>query len=367
MKSKKKIDSYLLILILILVIIGVIMVFSSSYYYALDKMDNIYYFLIKDIIWVVLGLAIMFVSMIIDYHLIAKAAPLAYFVGLALLITVLTSLGVEINNASRWIEIAGFRFQPSEVAKLCLIVFLANSLSKTNNRIGRFIEGNLPYLIMAAIYSALIIKQPNMSTSVIIILIAFAMLFVAGMLWRHLAAIAALGIGLGIYFIKSSTYRYARFLSFRDPFADAAKSGYQVIQSLYALGSGGLLGVGLGQGTQNKLYIPEPQNDFIFATIGEELGLVGCLIVLGLYMALIWKGVKIAKEAPDLFGTLLATGIISMLAFQVIINIAVATSSMPVTGIPLPFISYGGSSMIILMTEMGILMNISMQGKRAEK
>ncbi|PLX34636.1 MAG: putative lipid II flippase FtsW [Clostridiales bacterium] len=365
MKSKNRIDAYLLTLILVLLIIGVIMVFSSSYYYALDKMDNIYYFLIKDIIWVVLGLAIMFATMMVDYHLIAKVAPFAYFIGLALLIMVLTSFGIEINYAKRWLEVAGFRFQPSEVAKLCLIVFLANSLSKTNKKIGRFIEGNLPYLAMAAIYSALIIKQPNMSTSVIIILIAFAMLFVAGMLWRHLAAIVVIGIAAAAYFVKSSTYRYARFLSFKDPFADAAKSGYQVIQSLYALGSGGLLGVGLGQGMQNKLYIPEPQNDFIFATIGEELGLVGCLIVLGLYMALILKGVKIAKKAPDLFGTLLATGIMSMLAFQVIINIAVATSSMPVTGIPLPFISYGGSSMIILMTEMGILMNISMQGTRA--
>ncbi|MBK5251209.1 MAG: putative lipid II flippase FtsW [Peptostreptococcaceae bacterium] len=364
MKSKNKIDVYLLSLILILVSIGVIMVFSSSYYYALDKMGNIYYFLIKDVIWVFLGLAIMFVFVMIDYHVIEKISPVAYLIGLALLILVLTSFGVEINHARRWLELGGFRFQPSEVAKLCLIVFLAYSLSKNNNKINKFFKGNLPYLAMAVLYSALIIKQPNMSTSVIMILIAFAMLFVAGMWWRYLLGIIAAGIALGFYFIKSSPYRYLRFLSFRDPFADAADSGYQVIQSLYALGSGGLFGVGLGKGMQNKLYIPEPQNDFIFATIGEELGLIGCLIVMGLYMALIWKGVKIAQNAPDLFGTLLATGIVSMIAFQVMINIAVATSSMPVTGIPLPFISYGGSSMIILMTEMGILMNISKQGMR---
>jgi len=366
MKQKKLIDLYLFTLIIVLACIGVIMVFSSSYYYALDKMGNIYYFLIKDIIWVSAGTAIMLLFSMIDYHYIKKLAPFAYFIGLALLIMVLTSLGVEINNAKRWIEIAGFRFQPSEIAKLCIIIFLANSLSKNKNKINMFFKGNLPYLVLAAVYSALIIKQPNMSTSVIIILIAFAMLFVAGMLIRYLIGIGLVSIVAGVYFVISSTYRYKRFLSFTNPFADAADSGYQVIQSLYALGSGGLFGVGLGKGMQNKLYIPEPQNDFIFATIGEELGLIGCLIVMGLYLALIRRGVKIAKNAPDFFGSLLATGIVSMIAFQVMINIAVATSSMPVTGIPLPFISYGGSSMIILMTEMGILMNISKQGMKVE-
>lgn len=362
MHPKKKIDYYLMTLIVILVIIGVIMVFSSSYYYALDKMNNMFYFLIKDIIWVSLGFAIMLVVMQIDYHVLEKVAPLSYFAGLVLLILVLTPLGIEINYAKRWLEIGSFRFMPSEIAKLCLIVYLAHSLSRKGHKIGSMTRGVVPYLFMAGVYSALIIKQPNMSTSVIILLIAFAMLFIAGMKYRHILFFGAGGGALAWYFVKSSDYRYARFLSYQDPFADAQHSGYQVIQSLYALGSGGLFGVGLGQSMQNKLYIPEPQNDFIFATIGEELGLIGCLIVIGLYLALTWRGIVAAKKAPDLFGTLLATGIVSMIAFQVFINIAVATSSMPVTGIPLPFISYGGSSMIILMTEMGLLLNISKYG-----
>ena len=214
MKSKNTIDVYMLSLILVLVSIGVIMVFSSSYYYALDKMGNIYYFLIKDVVWVFLGIAIMLVFVAIDYHVIEKISPLAYLIGLGLLILVLTSFGIEINNARRWLEIAGFRFQPSEVAKLCLIVFLAYSLSKNNNKIKKLIKGNVPYLAMAALYSALIIKQPNMSTSVIMILIAFAMLFVAGMLWRYLIGIGSIGIAVGYYFIQSSSYRHARFLSF---------------------------------------------------------------------------------------------------------------------------------------------------------
>lgn len=364
MNRKGTVDYYLMTLIIVLVTIGVIMVFSSSYYYALDKMNNMFYFLIRDIQWVALGLVVMAVAMMVDYHRLAPIAPLAYGVGLVLLILVLTSFGVEINYAQRWLEIGGFRFMPSEIAKLCLILFLADSLSRKTKRIGRFWAGIAPYLVLGALYSALILKQPNMSTAVIIQVITFSMLFAAGMRYLHLFLFVGGGAGLGWHFIKSSEYRYTRFLSFLDPFADAQKSGYQVIQSLYALGSGGVFGVGLGQSMQNKLYIPEPQNDFIFATIGEELGLIGCLLVMALYMALIWRGIRVAQTAPDLFGTLLATGIVAMIAFQVAINIAVATSSMPVTGIPLPFISYGGSSMLILMTEMGILLNISKQSGR---
>ncbi len=360
MTQKKSYDFTLLICVLLLVVIGIIMVFSSSFYYSYNNYNkDSFHFLKKNLIWAMIGGVAMVFTMNFKYLNYKKMAFYALIVSLFLLILVLTPLGVELNGAKRWIGLSGITIMPGEIAKLCVIIFVSNSLSKRINNIKNFSKGILPYLLIIILYSGLIILQPNLSTAVTISLIIMAMLFVAGMRWLHLFFLGGAGVGMIGLMILLEPYRINRITGFLDPFADAKGSGYQVIQSLLALGSGGLFGVGLGRSIQNKLYIPEPQNDFIFATIGEELGFIGCITVILLFLFLIWRGIRIAINAPDLFGCLLATGITSMIAIQVMINIAVATSSMPVTGIPLPFISFGGNSLAIFMTGIGILLNIS--------
>lgn len=359
MTKRKSSDFTLMITVLILVVIGIIMVFSASYAYAYFRLGDGYHFLKRDLLWAVVGLCGMLFTMNFDYWRYKKLAPLGFILSLVLLILVLTPLGIEYNGAKRWLGIGGFTVMPSEIAKICSIFFVAASLSKNPEKIKNFLKGVVPYLGIIGLYFGLIILQPNLSTAVTISAIIVAMMFVTGMRWGHLTFMGAGGIGLLTVMILAEPYRMRRLTGFLDPFADARDTGYQVIQSLLALGSGGLFGVGLGKSIQKYLYIPEPQNDFIFAIIGEELGFIGCVAVIILYLLLIWRGIRIAINAPDLFSCLVATGITAMIAVQVIINIAVATSSMPVTGIPLPFISWGGTSLAIFMTAIGVMLNIS--------
>lgn len=363
--KKNSYDFTLLITVLILVTIGIIMIFSSSQYYSFYNFNkDSYHFLKKHLAWVVIGLAALVVMMNVNYKRYKKLAFPGYIVSVILLIVVLTPLGMKINNAQRWIRLAGITIMPGEIAKIAAIVFVAASLSNRTSKLKYFFKGVLPYLLVIAIYMGLILLQPNLSTAMTIALIVMAMLFVAGMRWLHLFGLAGLGVGMVGVLIAIAPYRKARLTTFLDPFKDPRGNGYQVIQSLYALGSGGLSGVGLGRSVQNKLYLPEPQNDFIFATIGEELGFIGCFTVMILFLFLIWRCIKVCIGTKDQFGCYLATGITAMIAIQVMINIAVATSSMPVTGIPLPFISYGGNSVVLLLGSVGIMLNISKQANR---
>ncbi len=355
----QSVDFTLMVTVLLLVVIGIIMVFSSSAYYSLSNFHDRFYFLKRNLIWALIGTVAMFFTMNFDYRRYKKLAFPALVTSIILLILVLTPLGLTINGAKRWIYIGGITIMPGEVSKICAIIFVANSLARKKQNLGSFIKGVVPYLLIIAMYFGLIILQPNLSTAGTIALIIMAMLFVAGMKWSHLFFLGSGGIGLLVVMIIMEPYRMKRITGFIDPFKDPQNTGYQVIQSLYALGSGGLFGVGLGQSVQNKLYIPEPQNDFIFATIGEELGFIGCMAIMLLFLFLIWRGIRVAINAPDLFACLLASGITAMIAIQVMINIAVATSSMPVTGVPLPFISFGGNSLAIFMAATGILLNIS--------
>jgi len=359
MPKKNTADFTLMLTTLILVGIGIIMVFSSSHYYALSKWNDSYYFLKRELVWASVGLAGMLAAMNFNYWKYKKLALLAYVISIILLILVLTPLGIELNNAKRWIGVGGFTIMPGEIAKVCAILFMASWLSKKPEKIKSFYYGILPSLLVIGVYFTLVILQPNLSTAVTIAMIIGTMMFVAGMRWTHLSIMGISGIVLIAAMIAVAPYRMNRLTGFLDPFADPQGEGYQVIQSLLALGTGGLFGVGLGKSIQKYLYLPEPQNDFIFAIIGEELGFVGAVLIIGLYMLLIWRGVRIAINSPDLFSCLLASGITSMVAIQVVINIAVATSSMPVTGIVLPFISWGGNSLAIFMTIIGVLLNIS--------
>lgn len=228
--------------------------------------------------------------------------------------------------------------------------------------IKNFWTGVVPYLCVSGFFAALILAEKNLSIASVIMIVTFIMLFVSGARNFHLFGIVAPAMfAAATFFTLSSSYRKARLLNFIDPWKDAAKNGYQLIQSFYALGAGGITGLGLGQSRQKTLYMPEPHNDFIFSIIGEELGLIGCIFIIALFLIFIWRGINIALKAKDTYGTFLAVGITSVIAIQCIINIAVVTGSMPVTGVPLPFISYGGTSLVVNMTAMGILLNISRQ------
>ena len=363
-KRKSKLGSvnpYILYSVLALVAIGIIMVFSASYYDALYKHKDVFYFLKKELTWVPVELVALVVMMLIDYHLLKKFTVFAYGVTVVALVAVLF-VGSTINGAKRWLNIAGISFQPSELAKYVIVFFLAMMIDKYG-KVNRNWKIPLIYLGSAALFALLVYKENNLSIAAIIMFVAFIMIFVSGMSFKETFALIGIGGVAGTIGIFSSDYRTERFISFLDPWKYANDEGYQLVHSLYALGSGGLFGVGLGNSKQKALYMPEPHNDFIFSIIGEELGLIGCIFVIAIFVVLIVSGIKVASRAKDRYGKLLATGIISVIAVQAIINIAVVTGSMPVTGVPLPFISYGGTSLVFNLAAMGVLLNISRQCK----
>ncbi|MFQ8602009.1 MAG: putative lipid II flippase FtsW [Anaerovoracaceae bacterium] len=360
-KNLKSGDFLLMIFTAILVIFGLIMVFSASYYYSISQDGTAYSYLLRHGFWVVLGFGAMIFGAAFDYKRYRKLAIPALIIGVILLVLVFTPLGHTANNATRWIKAGPITIMPGEIAKLCSILFVAWFLSEKPERIKSVTRGILPLVAVAAVYGVLIVQQPNLSTAITVCGIIVSMMLVAGMKWRYFFGAAGLGAGgiLGILIFMKDSYWYQRLTSFVDPFQDPLNEGYQAVQSLLALGSGGLFGVGLGKSVQKNLYLPEPQNDFILAIIGEELGFIGLILLIALYCCFLWRGVHIAINAPDQFGMLLASGVVLMVGIQVILNIAVVTSSMPPTGINLPFISYGGNALLIFMFSAGILLNIS--------
>lgn len=364
MSDRKNGDFILIFTVAILVIFGIVMVFSASYYTALNSEGDAYYYLKRVIIWAAVGSALMIAASRVPYKLYAAWAPVILGVSLLLLLLIWTPLGVEINEARRWIGVGSITIMPGELAKPAVAIFAAKYLSKKPNRIKSIKEGVAPMLVLMIVFGGLIMLQPNMSTAVTLCGIVVFIMIAAGMKLSHLGALGIMGVLAGVVLMMAEPYRWARFTSFLDPFADPLGTGFQAVQSLLALGSGGLFGVGLGKSIQKTLYLPEPMNDFIFAIIGEELGYIGCLLVLAAYIVLIWRGIHIAINAKDMFGMLLATGLTAMIAIQVVFNIAVVTSSMPPTGVSLPFISWGGNSLAILMGSAGILVNISKNSVR---
>lgn len=358
-KKRGSSDFILMLVVLILLSIGLIMVFSASSVADLAYQHDAYYTFKRQLAWAGLGLIAMIVMMNYDYHRLRKYAIPLLVISIILLVIVLFMPAR--HGARRWIGIGStsLGFQPSEIAKFSMILYLAGSMAVKKEKIKSFIHGVLPYVLVGGMVFVLILVEPNLSVAGTVLLVVFFMLIVAGARKRHLTLLAILGSAAAVVFTISEDYRYRRFTAFLDPWKDPLDTGYQAIQSLLALGSGGLMGAGLGKSHQKFFYIPEPQNDFIFSIIGEELGFLGASIVLMVFLVLIWRGLKIALNAADTFGSLLAAGITSLIAVQTLINIAVATSSMPITGIPLPFISYGGSSLTFMMTAVGILLNIS--------
>ncbi len=356
------IDVQFLLAVYILLAFGLLMVFSASspsaYASEATGHDSFYYFK-RQFLWAVLGSIGMFVAASYDYQKLKKwAFPALCFSVILLIMVLIPAFGRKINDARRWIYIGPVNFQPSEVAKITMIVFFAYSLSKNYKELKNF-GVFLLYIAIIGIVAVIIMMEPHFSCTMLIVATCAIMLFVAGARIWHFLILCLPVIPVLILVVWKSPYRLARVLSFLDPFADIQGSGWQVVQSLYAIGSGGLFGVGMGQSRQKYLNIPEPHNDFIFSILAEEFGLLGVIIVVLMFIFLISRGIKIALKAPDLFGTLLATGIIAMIAIQALVNIAVVTSTIPVTGMPLPFFSYGGTALAITMTEMGIVLNIS--------
>ena len=364
---KNPIDFTLLITILLLLSIGLIMLLSASSPSALSESGNSYSYFFRQAIFAVAGLFMMWVISNIDFRFYQKYYKLAYVVAFILLLAV-PFIGREVNGAKRWIYVTEtLSIQPSELVKLLMIIFYAGILVKNRDELNKYGKGFLKHIIMIAPIIVLLLIEPHFSASIVIVGIVAIMMIIAGCkFWHFLVTGSVVGVPLGIGLIVTSPYRLQRVTTFLDPWKDATDTGWQVIQSLYAIGSGGLFGAGLGESKQKYLYIPEPHNDFIFSILAEELGFIGCAVVIILFAIFIWRGILIAMKSPDMFGSLMAIGITAQVAIQVIINIAVVTSSMPATGMPLPFFSYGGTSLFILLCEMGILLNISKAGAKRE-
>lgn len=335
------IDFTLLITILFLLCIGLVMVLSASSPSALAESGNSYSYFSKQLLFAILGIiAMLFISKI-DYRFYQKFYKHAWWIALILLALVLVA-GRTVNGAKRWIYITEtLSVQPSEIVKLLMIIFYAGILMKNRDELSKYGKGFIKHILFLAPIIVLLLLEPHFSASVVIIGICAVMMIMAGCkFWHFLATGVVGGIPALVFLIIKEPYRLQRVITFLDPWKDATDTGWQVIQSLYAIGSGGLFGVGLGESKQKFLYIPEPHNDFIFSILGEELGFIGCAVVLILFAIFIWRGVLIAMKAPDMFGSLVAIGITALVAIQVIINVAVVTSSMPATGMPLPFFSY---------------------------
>ncbi|MDD4600773.1 putative peptidoglycan glycosyltransferase FtsW [bioreactor metagenome] len=353
-------DPIIFCAIIALLAIGVVMVYSSSAVSAYVNFQDSYYFLKRQLIWVSLGLIAMFLTMNIDYHAWRKLAKPIMIVTLVLLVLVLVpGLGRVVNGARRWLGVGSIYMQPSEIAKLSMVLFCASSLSLRQDKITSFVKGVLPQLVVLLLVFGLILKEPDLGTALAIGGTVFVLLFTAGAKLSHLFSLGFAGVFGIISAIIVEPYRMKRLLAFSDPWSDPLDTGYHIIQSLYAIGSGGLFGVGLGRSREKFLYLPEPHTDFIFAILGEELGFIGTITIILLFFLFAWRGFKVAISAPDIFGSLMAAGLTTMIIMQALMNIAVVTASMPVTGIPLPFLSFGGSALIFTLSGVGILLNIS--------
>ena len=361
--KNKKTNIWLILSVFLLVVIGFVFVYSASNYSAELNYGNKYYFLTKQIIGAVIGTVALILTSKIDYNIYNKYKLPIIIIGVVLLaIVFIPGLGVSNYGAQRWIKLPGFTIQPSEIAKFCYVIFCAGYLANNKDIVKSF-KGILPILCVGAIICVLIMLEPNMSITICVGLTMFLMLFIGGAKIKHFLILAVPVIALGVLLIIIEPYRLQRLVAFINPWANPQGEGYQLIQSLYSLGSGGLFGVGLFNSRQKYLFLPFSESDFIFSIIGEETGFFGCLTIILIFGVLIYQGIKIAFHAKNRFGCYLAFGIISIIATQVLVNIAVVTGSIPPTGVPLPFISAGSTALVVFMASIGILINIYKQSK----
>lgn len=361
MAKKLAFDKVLFTLVALLVGFGLVMVYSASAAAARDQGQPINPFLVKQGLAALLGMALMALAMHVDYRLLRRPVVVYGLLGGVVVLLVAVLFGPEINGTHRWFLLGPLSVQPSEVAKLALVVFLAYQIDKKPELVNR---SNLlvPVILGTALVAGLILLEPDMGTAVLLLATAVVMVFVAGLAWRYLLAAGACFLPALWALVISVPYRRQRLFAFLDPEADRLGAGYQAHQSLIAVGSGGIFGRGPGESLQKLYFLPHPQSDFIYAIVAEELGMVGAVGVVLLFALFLWRGARVGRRAPDDFGRFLAWGITGMLVLQALLNISVAVALLPTKGIPLPFISYGGSSLVVSMALAGVLLNISQHG-----
>ncbi|MBE5793872.1 MAG: putative lipid II flippase FtsW [Clostridiales bacterium] len=360
-RAKTPVDSMLLAVLLMLLMAGILILFSATYYQALRKGDALLE-VKRQLIGIGLGTVLLLITTRIPYTFWRRREVVLAGLGISLVLLILViipGVGVYLNGSRRWLNIAGMSFQPSEMAKIASVLFLAAALDERKEQLDKLMTGIVPLLVVPGIFFILILEQPNLSTAGSIMIAAVLMLLIAGAKWRHLSLLGICGLCLGMVYAWIEPYRRERLLSFRDPFAQMSDEGYQLAQSLIAIGSGGLFGRGLGQGRQKFSYLPYPESDFIFAIVGEDFGLLGCTVVILLFLAFAFAGMRIAVNCPHRYGSLLAAGLTAMITLQAALNIAVVIGAMPTTGLPLPFFSAGGTSVSLLMASTGIILNVS--------
>jgi len=352
-------DMWLFGVVVVLLSVGVVMVYSASAIVAADRFHDPYFFLKKQVAWALLGATALWGALRIDYRRLERLVlPALLVAGGLLLVVLVPPIGQAINGTRRWIRLGPVSFQPVEFAKLALVAYLAAFLAHRRERPG-FWRGSLPALLVAATLAALVFVQPDLGNCVTLVVLTFVLLYLAGTPMRHLGGAIVPAVPLLAVSIWAAPYRVRRIATFVDPWADPRGSGFQIIQSWLALGNGGLLGQGIGGSTQKLFYLPEPHTDFIFAIIGEELGFLGAAALVALFAIVVWRGLRVGVRAPEPFGAYLALGITTLIATETLVNLGAVTGLLPTKGLPLPFVSFGGSALLMTMTAAGLLLNIS--------
>lgn len=363
----RRMDPILLLSTLALVGFGIVMVYSASFPVGTERMGDPYHFLKKQAIAATLGIGLLVLGARMNYRYWQPLAlPLLIGSIVLLFLVFVPGLRQQIGGAYRWLKIYGFSFQPSELAKLALVIYLARSMTRKEGRMDRFTVGFLPFIMILAILFLLVLKQPDFGTGFLFVALVFLMLFVAGTPLRFLGGALLAVVPILVYAAVKAEYRWERIVIFLDPWKDPGKAGFQIIQSFLAFGAGKVFGVGLGEGKQKLFYLPEIHTDFIFSVVGEELGLIGVTIIIALFLFLVIRGFQTCFRAPDRFGTYLSLGITVLIALQTLLNLGVVMGLLPTKGSTLPFISYGGTSLMMNLMAVGILLNVHSQGVRSK-
>ncbi|MCK5912313.1 MAG: putative lipid II flippase FtsW [Desulfuromusa sp.] len=360
MTLHRNVDTTLLLLTVSLTCIGVVMVYSSSAIMAADKFHDGFYFLKRQLAYTVIGFVLMAVATYFNYQNWRKLAVISLLASIALLAMLfIPGFGVRVGGAMRWLRLPGLTIQPAELVKLTLVLYLAHSLTRKKEKVRSLLKGYLPYMIVLGVLLLMLLKQPDLGSAMIIAGVALAMLIVAGVRWRYLLPTILMTLPVVYFLVMQVDYRRRRIMTFLDPWDDPFGAGFQIIQSLVAFGNGGILGQGLGIGEQKLFYLPEAHTDFIFSVIGEELGLVGVLVVAALFLMLVLCGIRIALQCQEPFGRNLAFGLSFLLGLEAFVNLSVCMGLLPTKGLALPFVSYGGTSLVVSLIAVGILLNIS--------
>ena len=360
MPRKLSPDLWLFGVVLALVFFGVVMVYSASAIIAADRFGDPFFFLKKQLFWALLGGGLLWAALRLDYRRLERLVVPLLVVSIVLLVLVLVPpFGQAINGTRRWFRIGPLSFQPVELAKFALVLYLASFLTRRAAALKSFWQGLFPILLVAGTMALLTFVQPDLGNSLALVVLTLVLAYLAGAPMKHMAWVAAAALPLVALAVALKPYRWRRMVAFVNPWDDPQGSGFQIIQSFLALGSGGLTGRGLGGSKQKLFYLPEPYTDFIFAIVGEELGLIGAVCIIALFAVLIWRGLRVGLRAPDPFGSYLALGLTVMLATQTLVNLGVVMGALPTKGLPLPFVSFGGSALLMTMFSAGVLLNIS--------